>query len=75
MHAYKDIETRDLLKMIPIEDVVEYHGIYKLIYVYGIEETLDRIGEEEILKYIEAKGLLAEILRNKTNSDTNESNH
>lgn len=25
-HAYKDIETRDLLGMIPIEDVVEYHG-------------------------------------------------
>lgn len=61
MHAYKDIETRDLLKMIPIEDVVEYHGIYKLIYVYGIKETLDRIGEEEIIKYVEKTGLLDEL--------------
>ena len=27
MHVYKDIETRDLLKLIPIEDVIEYHGM------------------------------------------------
>lgn len=60
MHAYKDIETRDLLRMIPIEDVIEYYG-YKLISQYGIEETLDWIGEEEILQYIEKTGLLAEI--------------
>jgi hypothetical protein len=57
-HIYKDIESRDLLKMIPIEDVIEYHGIYNLISEYGIDVTLDRIGEEEILKYIEATGLL-----------------
>lgn len=57
-HAYKDIETRDLLDMIPIEDVVEYHGKSNLISWIGIEETLDWIGEEEILKYIEATGLL-----------------
>lgn len=44
MHAYKDIESRDLLKMIPIEDVVEYHGKGKLISEIGIEETLDWIG-------------------------------
>lgn len=58
MHAYKDIESRDILKMIPIEDVIEYHGIYNLISEYGIDVTLDRIGKEEILKYIEATGLL-----------------
>ena len=33
-HVYKDIETRDLLKLIPIEDVIEYHGIYNLIFVF-----------------------------------------
>lgn len=58
MHAYKDIESRDILKMIPIEDVVEYHGKGKLVSEIGIEETLDWIGEEEILKYIEVTGLL-----------------
>ncbi|WP_288689825.1 hypothetical protein [uncultured Bacteroides sp.] len=75
MHAYKDIETRDLLKLIPIEDVVEYHGKGKLVSEIGIEETLDWIGEEEILKYIEATGLLAEILKNKPNDTTNEGNY
>nr|WP_320989335.1 hypothetical protein [Bacteroides intestinalis] len=44
--------------MIPIKDVIEYHGIYNLISEHGIDVTLDRIGEEEILKYIEATGLL-----------------
>lgn len=62
-HAYKDIETRDLLRMIPIEDVIEYYS-YKLISQYGIEETLDWIGEEEILQYIEKTGLL-EAIKNK----------
>lgn len=72
MHAYKDIETRDLLRMIPIEDVIEYYS-YKLISQYGIEETLDWIGEEEILQYIEKTGLLAEI-KNKLKGAENESN-
>lgn len=63
-HAYKDIETRDLLRMIPIEDVVYYHGKSNLIPEIGIEETLDWIGEEEILKYIEKTGLL-EAIKNK----------
>lgn len=66
-HAYKDIETTDLLKMIPIEDVVKYHS-YKLISEFGIEETLDWIGEEEILKYIESTGLL-EAIKNKLKSE------
>lgn len=61
MHAYKDIETRDLLKMIPVEDVVEYHGKNNLISEIGIEETLDWIGEEEIIKYIKKTGLLDEL--------------
>lgn len=72
MHVYKDIETRDILKMIPIEDVIEYHGIYNLIFEYGIDVTLDRIGEEEILKYIEATGLLAEIERKSLKNGMNE---
>lgn len=69
MHAYKDIETRDLLKMIPIEDVVEYHGKRNLIPEIGIEETLDWIGEEEILKYIEATGLLNAIKKKFLNQE------
>lgn len=69
MHVYKDIETRDLLKMIPIEDVIEYHGIYNLISEYGIDVTLDRIGEEEILKYIEATGLLDAIKKKLLNQE------
>lgn len=62
-HAYKDIETTELLKMIPIEDVIQYYS-YKLISHFGIEETLDWIGEEEILKYIEKTGLL-DAIKNK----------
>ena len=62
-HAYKDIETRDLLRMIPIEDVIEDYS-YKIISQYGIEETLDWIGEEAILEYIEKTGLL-EAIKNK----------
>lgn len=58
MHAYKDIETRDLLKIIPIEDVVEYFGMNKLITEFGIEETLDCIDEEEIARYAKGLGLL-----------------
>lgn len=69
MHAYKDIETRDLLRMIPIEDVVEYHGKGKLVSEIGIEETLDWIGEEEILKYIEATGLLDVIKKKLLNQE------
>lgn len=60
MHAYKDIETRDLLKLIPIEDVVEYFGMNKLISEFGIEETLDCIDEEEIARYAKGLGLLDE---------------
>lgn len=59
-HAYKDIETTVLLKMIPIEDVIEYYG-QKFISYIGIEEALDYIGEEEILQYIEKTGLLKAI--------------
>lgn len=73
MHAYKDIETKDLLKMIPIEDIVYYHS-YKLISQLGIEETLDWIGEEEILKYIEKTGLLAEIERKLLKDGKDENN-
>lgn len=72
MHVYKDIETRDLLKLIPIEDVVEYHGKGKLVSEIGIEETLDWIGEEEILKYIEATGLLDAIKRKFLKNGMNE---
>lgn len=60
MHAYKEFDTTYLLDMIPIRDVIEYYS-YKLISEYGIEETLDWIGEEEILQYIEKTGLLDEI--------------
>lgn len=60
MHAYKDIESRDILKMIPIEDVVEYFGMNKLISEFGIEETLDCIDEEEIARYAKGLGLLDE---------------
>lgn len=66
-HAYKKIETYDLLKMIPIEDVVYFHG-RKLISELGTEIVLDWIGEEEILKYIENTGLL-EAIKNKLKSE------
>jgi len=56
MHAYKDIETSVLLKMIPIEDTISYYGISNLIQNVGIDETLREINEEDIVMYLRKQG-------------------
>lgn len=63
-HAYKDIETSDLLRMIPIEDVVYYHG-RKLLSEIGKEQVLDWVGEENLIEYIFSHPELLEEIKTK----------
>lgn len=63
-HAYKDIETSDLLKMIPIEDVVYYHGRNFLLEI-GTDQVLNMVSEENLIEYIFSKPELLEEIKTK----------
>lgn len=56
MHIYKEIETSALLRMIPIQDAVNYYGDSEIIHVIGQDEILDTINEEDIANYLRKCG-------------------
>ena len=56
MHIYKELETSALLRMIPIEDAVNYYGDSAIIQVIGHDEILDTINAEDIAGYLRKLG-------------------
>lgn len=69
-HAYKEIESCDLLKLIPIEDVVYYHG-RNLILEIGTDKILNTVSEEKLLEYIFSQPELLEEIKDKLKTDNN----
>lgn len=58
MHIYKDFESKVLLEMIPVSDVINFYGISNIIDEIGTEELLSYLfdhQEEDFLKFIESQ--------------------
>lgn len=52
-HAYKDIETYDLLNLIPIEDTIAFYGLDKIIFNAGQDKVLTHIDEDKVIEHAE----------------------
>lgn len=52
-HIYKDIETYDLLNLIPIEDAIAFYGLDKIIFNAGQDEVLTHIDEDKVIEHAE----------------------
>lgn len=52
-HIYKDIETSDLLNLIPIEDAIAFYGLEKIIFNAGQDEVLTHIDEDKVIEHAE----------------------
>lgn len=55
-HNYKEFDSSDILKLIPMDDVIAYHGMYYLMSNYGLKDCLDLICDEDIAEYLEKQG-------------------
>lgn len=47
MILYSEIDTRELLKLIPIEDAVNYYGRDKILDEIGVESVKDWLEDTE----------------------------
>lgn len=56
VHNYKEFDSSDILKLIPMDDVVAYYGMYYLMSDYGIYDCLSLICDEDIAEYLEKQG-------------------
>lgn len=52
-YIYKDIETYDLLNLIPIEDAIAFYGLDKIIFNAGQDKVLTHIDEDKVIEHAE----------------------